>query len=132
MMMEVRKISGVQQSLFNLEHFEIQAVGDYYWEQAASELLPNLPIREQPKLVLLPNPEIREQIETGQTVLGYSIVTVKGTRYLLTHSKSTKYYPSDKGWFDLKIKQGKEYLYTRWRDGIKQKSRCLGRVVKLN
>jgi hypothetical protein len=105
------------------------------------QLLPNLDVLPRSKIgeqqhddrsppkKLLPNLEIREQLQTGETVLGYSIVTVKGKKYYLTHSQSNKYYPTAKGWFDFKIKRGIKYLYTRWRNSEgKQKSRCLGRV----
>jgi hypothetical protein len=98
-----------------------------------ADLLPKS--REQylqdPPTKLLPNLAIREQLEDGQHVPGYSIVLVKGQRYLLHHSKSNKYYPTDRGWFDIKPKGGIDYLYTRWRDGQKQKSRCLGRIDRL-
>lgn len=107
------------------------------------ELLPNLESREQPKLELLPNSksreqlpnsEIREQLETGQTVIGYSIVNVKGQRYLLTHSKSkpNKTLPTGKGWQEIKPKGENQYLYLRWRVEKKQKSACMGRVDRLN
>jgi hypothetical protein len=100
-------------------------------------LLPNF--REQPPLLpksreqetpkkQLPDLAIREQLERGETVIGYSIVKIKSMRYLLTHSKSNKYYPTLEGWYDIKIKRGIHYLYIRWREGVKQKSRCLGRV----
>jgi hypothetical protein len=62
---------------------------------------------------------------------GDAIVIVNGKNYYLTHSKSSKYYPGDKGWFDIKRKGSADYLYRRWRDGVKQKSRCLGRVDRL-
>jgi hypothetical protein len=93
-------------------------------EQASIELLPK--VREQ----LYPAREIREQLLAGQTVIGYSIVQIKNDRYYLTHAKSTKYYPMN-GWWDIKNKKGINYLYTRWREGVTQKSRCLGRLDRL-
>ncbi len=90
-------------------------------------MLPKSREQDIPKKPLA-NRQIREQLERGETVIGYSIVKIKSKKYLLTHSNSNKYYPSLGGWYDIKVKQKIEYLYIRWRDGIKQKSRCLGKL----
>lgn len=97
----------------------------------SDRLLPNSEIREQlPNK--LSNDEIREQLEQGSEILGKSIVNVKGQKYLLTHSKSDKYMPTNKGWLDIKRKDGKIYLYLRWREGGIQRSRCMGRLDRLS
>jgi hypothetical protein len=97
---------------------------------SSDHLLPKSQIREQlPKK--LSNDEIREQIEQGGEILGKSIVNVKGQKYLLTHSKSDKHMPTNKGWLDIKRKDGKLYLYLRWRDAGIQRSRCMGRLDHL-
>lgn len=97
----------------------------------SAHLLPKSQIREQlPKK--LSNDEIREQLDNGKTILGKSIVNVKGTSYLLTHSKSDKYMPTNKGWTEIKSKAGKLYLYLRWRDGEIQRSRCMGKLDRLS
>jgi hypothetical protein len=86
-------------------------------------------IREQKsRLKLLPKSVIREQLEQGVTILGKSLTKVKGKVYILTHTKSNEPLPESKGWLDIK-KMGKyQYLYLRWRDEDKQRSRCMGRV----
>lgn len=86
-------------------------------------------IREQKsRLKLLPKSVIREQLERGETILGKSLTKVKGKVYILTHTKYGEPLPEHKGWLDIK-KMGKyQYLYLRWRDEDKQRSRCMGRV----
>jgi hypothetical protein len=146
------KFAGEQLSLI-AEDFEHRPIGDWEWEINNLVLLPKvreqhltlLPkVREQerpeihhPDLLLpkvreqlYPPREIREQLLAGQTAIGYSIVPIKSHRYYLTHAKSTKYYPAN-GWWDIKNKNGINYLYTRWREGLTQKSRCLGRLDRL-
>ena len=100
-------------------------------EHDPDSLLPKSKIREQlPNK--LSNDEIREQLEDGSEILGKSIVNVKGQKYLLNHSRSDKYMPTNKGWLDIKRKDGKLYLYLRWRDGGTQRSRCMGRLDRLS
>jgi hypothetical protein len=84
------------------------------------------------KKQLPPNDEIRGQLENGETILGKSIITVKGTRYILTHSKSNKYMPTNEGWLEIKPNGQKLYLYLRWRNDQKQRSRCMGKLDRLS
>ena len=152
------KFAGEQLSLI-AEDFEDRPVGDWEWETDNLVLLPNF--REQANLVLLPKVreqeqtdlllpkvreqmhpphqvreqlhpphQVREQLLEGHTVIGYSIVTIKSEVYYLTHAKSSKYYPVE-GWWDIKKQKGINYLYTRWREGLTQKSRCLGRLDRV-
>jgi hypothetical protein len=129
-------------------------MSDWGREQAVEHLLPKFRRKSKPTLsslilqesreqdkieelgsshrCLLPNSEIREQIENGETILGKSIVNVKGNKYILTHSKSDKYMPTNKGWTEIKPKDGKLYLYLRWRDEKIQRSRCMGKLDRIS
>ena len=103
-------------------------------EQTISQnLLPNSESREQTITKSLPpNSEIREQLEGGKTIVGRSIVNVKGTNYILNHCKSAKTLPEHKGWLEIKPKSQKLYLYLRWRDGKTQRSQCMGKLDRLS
>jgi hypothetical protein len=68
---------------------------------------------------------------TGRTLDNRSRVNVKGIVYLLTHSKSNKYMPPHKGWLEIKPRGKNQFLYLRWWDEKIKRSRCLGRVDKL-
>jgi hypothetical protein len=57
-----------------------------------------------------------------------SRVKVKGRNYLLTHSKSNKYIPPNKGWFEIKPRGKNLFLYLRWWDEKVKRSRCMGKV----
>lgn len=60
-----------------------------------------------------------------------SRVKVKGINYLLTRSKSTKYMPPNKGWFEIKVRGKNLFLYLRWWDEKVKRSRCLGKVDRV-
>jgi hypothetical protein len=93
-------------------------------------LLPTAKNREQnPPDNLLPISENREQNKT--LLPNLEIVKVKGRSYFLTPNKNRKPLPKERTWYDIKTRNGKEYLYLRWREEKTQKSRLLGRIDAL-
>ena len=142
-----------QKSLFNLADYQIESVplretiGDWGWEEIGIDLLPNFKnreqvtiereieskVREQASMLVLPNPPVREQpLKPNTQSPNLRIVSIKGQKYFLTPSKSTKQLPEGKGWREIKKQKGSLYLYLRWREGKTQKSGCLGRLDKIN
>jgi hypothetical protein len=145
-MSEVKIITDTaQKSLFNLADYQIEPVplretiGDWDWEMAGIDLLPNFknrepnsPVREQASMLVLPNSKVREQPpKPNPQSPNLKIVSIKGQKYFLTPSKSTKTLPEGKGWREIKKQKGNLYLYLRWREGETQKSGCLGRLDKI-
>jgi hypothetical protein len=150
--MEVRPITDRQATLFNLDDYQIEPVplretiAGWGWEEIGIDLLPNFknrklgskplpsesPVREQPDRIVLPNSKVREQpLEPNTQSPNLKIVSIKGQKYFLTPSKSTKTLPEGKGWREIKKQKGNLYLYLRWREGDTQKSGCLGRLDKI-
>ncbi len=127
-------ISDTQQSLFNLDQYECEELVKWGWlddEQLGSNndiLLPNSSVREQIK-PLLPNSLVREQ--NNNLLPNLEIVKVQGRSYFLTPTKPHKPLPKERNWYDIKTQKGKQYLYLRWREDKRQKSRCLGRLDAL-
>ncbi len=129
-MTEENRISDRQATLFDLAQYQIEPVPDNHWESI--DLLPNPEVREQVSVTVLPNPKVREQpLEPSPQSPNLRIVSIKGQKYFLTPSKSTKQLPEGKGWREIKKQKGNLYLYLRWREGETQKSGCLGRVDKI-
>jgi hypothetical protein len=83
---------------------------------------------EKSRIKLLPKSIIREQLEQGIEIPGKSIVKVKGKVYILTQPKSTNNQLPKNWWRDIKQIGKHQYLYARWREGDRQKSKSLGRV----
>lgn len=98
--------------------------------------------REQPKNLLpktddLGSSEIREQVIDDQPKSGMLVpighqINVKGVTYILIHSRSGTRVPTSSGWFDIKTDKSKKNLYLclRWREGTKQRSHHLGKVIR--
>jgi hypothetical protein len=92
--------------------------------------------REQPHK-LLPIPENREQLrqdpeESQLLVTVGDRQIINGVAYILTHTKSTKPITHANGWLDVKksANQRNLYLCLRWREGSKQRSHHLGKVIR--
>jgi hypothetical protein len=136
--LEVRPITDRQATLFNLADYQIESVplretiGDWGWEEIGIDLLPNFKNREQVTIERAIKPVVREQPPKPNTQSpNLRIVSIKGQKYFLTPSKSTKTLPEGKGWREIKKQKGNLYLYLRWREGKTQKSECLGRLDKI-
>jgi hypothetical protein len=71
---------------------------------------------------------IREQLEQGIDIPGKSIVRVQGRVYILTQPKSINWQLPKKWWREIKQIGKHQYLYARWREADRQKSKSLGRV----
>jgi hypothetical protein len=134
--LEVKTISDRQSTLFDLDQYECDSLVKWGWLEDDAEigssknLLPNSKNGEQnPPDILLPNSENREQIKP--LLPNLEIVKVKGRSYFLTPNKNGKLLPKERSWYDIKTRNGKEYLYLRWREGKTQKSRLLGRIDAL-
>jgi hypothetical protein len=83
-------------------------------------------------MLVLPNSKVREQPpKPNPQATNLRIVSIKGQKYFLTPTKSTKTLPEGKGWREIKKQKGHLYLYLRWREGEPQKSGCLGRLDKI-
>lgn len=130
-------ISDRQTALFDLDQYECDQLVKWGWLEPEPEelgssknLLPNSPVREQTPLdILLPNQPVREQNKSGGSNL--QIVKVKGQSYFLTPSKKTNKMVVPRSWYEIKVFKGHKYLYLRWREDKRQKSRCLGRLDAL-
>jgi hypothetical protein len=133
----VKKISDRQSTLFDLDQYQRDDLVKWGWLESEDEkvgsninLLPTAKNREQhPPDNLLPISENREQIKP--LLPNLQIVKVKGRSYFLTPNKNSKLLPKERSWHDIKTRNGKEYLYLRWREGKTQKSRLLGRIDEL-
>jgi hypothetical protein len=78
---------------------------------------------------LLPTAKNREQNNNLLPIL--DIVTVRGQKYFLTPNKNRQQLPNQTTWYDIKSRNKNQYLYLRWREGGKQRSRLLGRIDPL-
>jgi hypothetical protein len=103
---------------------EVEAVG------SKNNLLPTAKSREQIQPDhLLPTAKNREQNNNLLPIL--DIVTVRGQKYFLTPNKNRQQLPNQTTWYDIKSRNKNQYLYLRWREGGKQRSRLLGRIDPL-
>jgi hypothetical protein len=117
----MKTISDRQSTLFDLEAYAESDTLMWGWLEPEAKLGSNNN--------LLPNSEIREQIKP--LLPNLEIVKVQGRSYFLTPNKNRKLLPRESYWYDIKTQKGNQYLYIRWREQKKQKSRCLGRIDAL-
>jgi hypothetical protein len=116
----MKTISDRQSTLFDLEEYAGSDPVMWGWLEPEAKLGgDNLP----------PNSEIRGQIEPLPPNL--EIVKVRGQQYFLTPTQPVRPLPIQSTWHEIKTQKNNQYLYLRWREENKKKSRCLGRVDAL-
>jgi hypothetical protein len=132
----MKTISDRQSTLFDLEEYAGSDTVMWGWLEPEAKLggnnnlPPNSEIRGQNHIDNLPpNSEIRGQIKLLPPNL--EIVKVRGQQYFLTPTQPPKPLPIQSTWYEIKTQKNNQYLYLRWREENKKKSRCLGRIDAL-